>query len=162
MEKNRSLSWCIVNVQNVWTMFKFQHSKLVQMIRAIWNSLKYKCRILQLNFNDSNIDGSFTVADSVPQPTGRGHLILVRIRRRRRRCDTFLSTQYLVTSGWILTKFSWMYHLDITKNWLDFGNLDLIFKVTAVEKYICKFTVGGRLRLFSLKTPLLVRTFLRP
>ena len=40
----------------------------------------------------------------------------------------------LWTSGWILTKFSWLYNLDVTKNWLDFGDLDLIFKVTAVEK----------------------------
>ena len=36
--------------------------------------------------------------------------------------------------GWILTKFSWTYNWNITKNWLDFGDLDLIFKVTAVEK----------------------------
>ena len=40
----------------------------------------------------------------------------------------------LWTSGWILTKFAWIYHKDITKNRLDFGDLDLIFKVTAVEK----------------------------
>ena len=31
-------------------------------------------------------------------------------------------------------KFSWIYYWDITKNCLDFGDLDLIFKVTAVEK----------------------------
>ena len=37
-------------------------------------------------------------------------------------------------SDWILTKFSWIYNLDITKNWLDFADLDLIVKVTAVEK----------------------------
>ena len=36
--------------------------------------------------------------------------------------------------GWILTKFSWTYNWNITKNCLDFGDLDLIFKVTAVEK----------------------------
>ena len=40
----------------------------------------------------------------------------------------------LWTSGWILTKFSWIYNWDLTKNWLDFGDLDLIFKITAVEK----------------------------
>ena len=40
----------------------------------------------------------------------------------------------LWTSGWIPTKFSWIYNLIITKNWLDFGDPDLIFKVTAVEK----------------------------
>ena len=57
----------------------------------------------------------------------------------------------LWTSGWFLTKFSLIYNWDITKNWLDFGDLDLIFKVTAVEKL--KFMVGGHL--FSLKTPFL-------
>ena len=40
----------------------------------------------------------------------------------------------LWTSGWILTKFSWMCNWDIRKDWLDFGDPDLIFKVTAVEK----------------------------
>ena len=39
------------------------------------------------------------------------------------------------TSGWrILTKFAWIYSWDITKNWSDFGDVDLKFKVTAVEK----------------------------
>ena len=33
----------------------------------------------------------------------------------------------LWTSGWILTKFSWIYNWYITKNWLDFDDLDLIF-----------------------------------
>ena len=40
----------------------------------------------------------------------------------------------LWTSSWILTKCSWIYNRGITKNWSDFGDLDLIFKVTAVEK----------------------------
>ena len=49
--------------------------------------------------------------------------------------DTFLSAQYLVwTSGWILNKFSWIYNWDITNNWSDFGDPDLIFKATAVVK----------------------------
>ena len=34
-----------------------------------------------------------------------------------------------------------IYNWGITKNWLDFGDLDLIFKVTAVENW--KFTVGA-------------------
>ena len=42
----------------------------------------------------------------------------------------------LWTSGWIFTKCSWIYSLDITKNSLDFHDHDLIFKVTAVEKLI--------------------------
>ena len=50
-----------------------------------------------------------------------------------RRCHTFLSAQYLVNSGWILTKCSWKYNWDVTKNYLDFGDLDLILKVTAVK-----------------------------
>ena len=34
------------------------------------------------------------------------------------------------TSGWILTKFAWMYQWDMMKSWLGFGDFDLIFKVT--------------------------------
>ena len=40
----------------------------------------------------------------------------------------------LRTSGWILSKFLWIYNWDITNNRLDFGDLDLIFKITALEK----------------------------
>ena len=36
-----------------------------------------------------------------------------------------------------------MYHLDITKNWLDFGDLDLIFKVTAIVKLKIRKRGGG-------------------
>ena len=35
------------------------------------------------------------------------------------------------TGGWILTNFAWMQHWDMMKSWLCFGDLDLIFKVTA-------------------------------
>ena len=48
-----------------------------------------------------------------------------------------------------------MYNWDTTKNVLDFGDLDLIFKLTAVEKL--KIHDGGHL--FSLKTLLLVFLF---
>ena len=61
----------------------------------------------------------------------------------------------LWTSGCILTKFSWLYNVDITKNWL-VGDLDLIFKVTALEK----LKIHCRGHLFSLKTLLLVILFL--
>ena len=40
----------------------------------------------------------------------------------------------LWTSDWILPKYSWMHNWDITKNWLDFGYIDPIFKVTVEEK----------------------------
>ena len=40
----------------------------------------------------------------------------------------------LWTSGWILTKFSWIFNWDITKNRIEFGDLDLLVKVTAAEK----------------------------
>ena len=40
----------------------------------------------------------------------------------------------LWTSGWILTKFSRTYNWDITKKWLDFDDLDLLYKATAVEE----------------------------
>ena len=33
-------------------------------------------------------------------------------------------------NGWILTKLAQLYYCDMKKNWLDFGDLDLIFKVT--------------------------------
>ena len=35
------------------------------------------------------------------------------------------------TGGWILTKFACMKHWDMMNSWLGFGDLDLIFKVTA-------------------------------
>ena len=50
---------------------------------------------------------------------------------------------YLRNQRWIHTKFSWIYNWDITKNLLDFGDLDLIFKVTAVGKLII-YGGGGR------------------
>ena len=40
----------------------------------------------------------------------------------------------LWTSGWILTKFSWICNWDITQKKIRLVDLDLIFKVTAVEK----------------------------
>ena len=47
--------------------------------------------------------------------------------------------------------------MDKTKNWIGFGNLDLIFKVTAVEKLkIQECGVGGHLFFFFLKTLLLL------
>ena len=45
----------------------------------------------------------------------------------------------LWTSGWILTKFAWICNWNITKNCLNFDDLDLIFKVTAVKKKPWKF-----------------------
>ena len=65
-------------------------------------------------------------------------------------CMTLSCLQYvLLTSGWILIKFS--YNWDITKNWFNFGVLDLIFKITAIEKLevhswvgcVCVCWVGG-------------------
>ena len=50
---------------------------------------------------------------------------------------------FLWTNGWILTKFSWISNWDITKNWIDFCDLDLIFKVTAVEKLKIAWGVWG-------------------
>ena len=49
--------------------------------------------------------------------------------------DTFLSAQYFVNQ-WLDAHqiFMDIYSWDITKNQLDFDDLDLIFKVTAVEK----------------------------
>ena len=61
----------------------------------------------------------------------------------------------LWSSGWILTKFSWVYNWDITKTWLDFGDIDLIFKVSVIEKL--EIHDGGG-HLFFLKTLLLVTT----
>ena len=52
----------------------------------------------------------------------------------RRRDSFFCLHNILWTSDWTLTKFSWTYNWDITKNSIDFGDLDLIFKVKAIEK----------------------------
>ena len=57
----------------------------------------------------------------------------------------------LWTSGWILIKFSWIYNWDITKNWLDFGDLGLSFKVTAEEKLQIQWW-WGRISVFSENT----------
>ena len=52
-----------------------------------------------------------------------------------------------------------MYNWDTPKNLLDFGNFDLIFTVTAVEKL--KIHSGGGVgHLFSLKTLLLVESYI--
>ena len=64
---------------------------------------------------------------------------------------TFLHN-ILLTSGWILTKFSYLYNWDISKKWKDFGDFDLIIKVTA--EGTLKILSGEHL--FSLKTLLLV------
>ena len=48
--------------------------------------------------------------------------------------DTFLSAQYLVNQRLDSHQFSRTYNWDIAKNLLDFGYLDLIFKITAAEK----------------------------
>ena len=61
-----------------------------------------------------------------------GHCFWCRSRWRRRWRHTFLSVSYLV-SQWFDSYQIWMNIWDI-KNWLDFGNFDLIFKVTAGEK----------------------------
>ena len=52
-------------------------------------------------------------------------------------CGTNLSQNMRVlhniswTSWWILTRFTLIKHLDMIKSWMGFGDLDLIFKVTA-------------------------------
>ena len=55
----------------------------------------------------------------------------------------------LLTSCWILTKLSWIYNLDITECWFDLVDLDLIFKVTAVDKLKIH---GGGTSVFSENT----------
>ena len=71
------------------------------------------------------------------------------------------ASHFLVwTSSLILIKFSWLYNWDIRKNWLVFSNLDLIFKVTAVEKLkihsggggVCGEGGDGRASVFSKNT----------
>ena len=79
---------------------------------------------------------------SCPPPMGMGTLISVWITLESALelafvgvGVTFSCLHYILwTSGWVLTKFSWIYNMDIPKNRLDFGDLDLIFKVTAEEK----------------------------
>ena len=40
------------------------------------------------------------------------------------------------SSDWNFTKLAWIYHWDKLKSWLDFGDLDLIFKVFEGLKYV--------------------------
>ena len=54
------------------------------------------------------------------------------MRRRMRRSDTFLCARYLMNYWVELIKFAWIQHWDRMKNSLGFGDLDLIFKVTAM------------------------------
>ena len=91
---------------------------------------------------------------------GGGHLFLMQIRLALAwqpwcYCDTSCLYNILWTNGWILTKFSWIYNLDITKNCLDFGYVDLIFKLTAADKLkiqcCIKFSVEEVLNYFSWK-----------
>ena len=70
-----------------------------------------------------------------PQPKGRGTYCFWcgsrRCWRRRPRCS--LSAPYRLkfrTNGWILTKLAQTHYWEGRKKWLDFGDLDLIFKVT--------------------------------
>ena len=72
---------------------------------------------------------------NVPQPWGGGHIDYV-VDPIGIGVGMTLSCPHniLWTSCWSLTKLLWLYNWDITKNWLDFGDIDLIFKVTAVEK----------------------------
>ena len=57
------------------------------------------------------------------------------------------------TIGWNVTKFARLYKLDMINSLLDFGDLDLIFKVTASWLKLPPETgLGGGGHLFSLKT----------
>ena len=49
--------------------------------------------------------------------------------------DRFMYPLYLLNQ-WNVTKLAWIYHWDELKSWLDFGDLDLIFKVTGGLKYM--------------------------
>ena len=48
------------------------------------------------------------------------------------------------TNGWILTKLAHMHYWDGGKKWLDFGDLNLIFKVTPAldqKKLVCTLSL---------------------
>ena len=63
--------------------------------------------------------------------------------QRLYRHHTFLSAQYLM-NHWLNSYQSFfIYNWDVTKNLLDFGGLDQIFKVTAVEKLKIYCSGGG-------------------
>ena len=47
----------------------------------------------------------------------------------------FLNAVKSLTDGWNLTKLAQIHHQDGGKKWLDFGDLNLIFKVTTLYKY---------------------------
>ena len=76
---------------------------------------------------------SMIYAIYVPQPKGRGTYCFWCGSRRRPRC--FLRYSITWTSGWILTKLAQTHYWKGEKKWLDFGDLDLIFKVTPALKF---------------------------
>ena len=66
-----------------------------------------------------------------PNPKGRGtYCFWCGSRRRRQRPRRFLSALTSWTNWWILTKLAQAHYWDERKKWLDFGDLDLIFKDT--------------------------------
>ena len=81
----------------------------------------------------------------VPPPQVRGTLFLVQIPLMSASAlalvlasasmSHFVLHNIFWTSSWILTRFAWIYNWNITKNWLDFGDLGLIFKATTVENW---------------------------
>ena len=62
-------------------------------------------------------------------------------------------TQYLVNQWLDTYQVSWIYNWDITKYWLYFGDIDLIFKATAISR---KTEISWWEHLFSHKILLLV------
>ena len=71
------------------------------------------------------------------------------------RRDIFFCVQDIskLTSGRIETKFAWiyMYHWGVMKTWLYFGDLVLIFKVTAEQNRSDLNICGYETSVFSLK-----------
>ena len=64
-----------------------------------------------------------------PQPKGVGGTYCFWCESCRR-LHSFLSASISWTIGWILTKLAQTHYWDGGKKWLDFGDLDLLFKVT--------------------------------
>ena len=88
-----------------------------------WVEFYQTCRDTSLGQTKSWL--SFGDSDPIFKVIGAQSLLNF-VRRR----DRFLYPRYSWTNGWNVTKLAWIYHWDKLKIWLDFGDLDRIFKIT--------------------------------
>ena len=178
-EKKHPFGWIKASIYSCWKFcFLFTQQASVNLIE-LFQSLEIEpvwhwSQVLHRNWRDHKLyqrlprsvlvvglrDLFFTYLVQFPEPTimssnlqGGGHIDFDAAPVGVGVSMTLSCLRNILwSSGGILTKFSRIHNWDITKNWLDFGNLDIIFKVTAIQKL--KIHVWGHL--FDLKAPLQV------